>query len=62
MAVSDGKVTVEKDITINVLDVNEAPVNKAPTNLAFSRSSVSENVAIGTSVGLLTAAIRKAAR
>ncbi|MGO4138642.1 cadherin domain-containing protein [Rhizobium brockwellii] len=55
VAVSDGKVTVEKDITINVLDVNEAPVNKAPTNLAFSRGSVSENVAIGTSVGLLTA-------
>ncbi|AHF84526.1 metal-binding protein [Rhizobium leguminosarum bv. trifolii WSM1689] len=55
VAVSDGTVTVEKDITINVLDVNEAPANKAPTNLAFSRSSVSENVAIGTSVGLLTA-------
>ncbi|MBB3160105.1 Ca2+-binding RTX toxin-like protein [Rhizobium laguerreae] len=55
VAVSDGKVTVEKDITINVLDVNEVPVNKAPTNLAFSRSSVSENIAIGTSVGLLTA-------
>ncbi|TAX35149.1 metal-binding protein [Rhizobium leguminosarum] len=55
VAVSDGTVTVEKDITINVLDVNEAPVNKAPTNLAFSRSSISENVAIGTSVGLLTA-------
>ncbi|MGO7907798.1 calcium-binding protein [Rhizobium leguminosarum] len=55
VAVSDGKVTVEKDITINVLDVNEASVNKAPTNLAFSRSSISENVAIGTSVGLLTA-------
>ncbi|MGO6723460.1 cadherin domain-containing protein [Rhizobium ruizarguesonis] len=55
IAVSDGKVTVEKDITINVLDVNETPVNKAPTNLAFSRNSVSENVAIGTSVGLLTA-------
>ncbi|MGO6945905.1 cadherin domain-containing protein [Rhizobium johnstonii] len=55
VAVSDGKVSVEKDITINVLDVNEAPVNKAPTNLAFSRSSISENVAIGTSVGLLTA-------
>ncbi|MBY5395336.1 metal-binding protein [Rhizobium leguminosarum] len=55
VAVSDGKVTVEKDITINVLDVNEVPVNKAPTNLAFSRSSISENVAIGTSVGLLTA-------
>ncbi|MBY3268152.1 metal-binding protein [Rhizobium laguerreae] len=55
VAVSDGKVTVEMDITISVLDVNEAPVNKAPTNLAFSRSSVSENIAIGTSVGLLTA-------
>ncbi|RWX18419.1 calcium-binding protein [Rhizobium leguminosarum] len=55
VAVSDGKVTVQKDITINVLDVNEAPANKAPTNLAFSRGSVSENVAIGTSVGLLTA-------
>ncbi|MBY3215033.1 metal-binding protein [Rhizobium laguerreae] len=55
VAVSDGKVTVEKDITINVLDVNETPVNKAPTNLAFSRSSVSENIAIGTSVGLLSA-------
>ncbi|PDT13957.1 metal-binding protein [Rhizobium sp. J15] len=55
VAVSDGKVTVEKDITISVLDVNEAPVNKAPVNLAFSRSSISENVAIGTSVGLLTA-------
>ncbi|MBY5333176.1 metal-binding protein [Rhizobium leguminosarum] len=55
IAVSDGKVTVEKDITINVLDVNETPVNKAPTNLAFSRSSISENIAIGTSVGLLTA-------
>ncbi|MGO8082949.1 metal-binding protein [Rhizobium leguminosarum] len=55
VAVSDGTVTVEKDITINVLDVNEAPVNKAPTNLAFSRSSVSENIAIGTSVGLLSA-------
>ncbi|MBX5198064.1 calcium-binding protein [Rhizobium sp. NZLR10] len=55
VAVSDGKVTVEKDITINVLDVNEAPVNKAPINLAFSRGSISENVAIGTSVGLLSA-------
>ncbi|MBY3038904.1 metal-binding protein [Rhizobium laguerreae] len=55
VAVSDGKVTVERDITINVLDVNEAPVNKAPTNLAFSRGSVSENIAIGTSVGLLSA-------
>ncbi|MBY5782665.1 metal-binding protein [Rhizobium leguminosarum] len=55
VAVSDGKVTVEQHITINVLDVNEAPVNKAPTNLSFSRSSVSENVAIGTSVGLLSA-------
>ncbi|MGO7663254.1 metal-binding protein [Rhizobium ruizarguesonis] len=55
IAVSDGEVTVEKDITINVLDVNETPVNKAPVNLAFSRSSVSENIAIGTSVGLLTA-------
>ncbi|AUW40937.1 metal-binding protein [Rhizobium leguminosarum] len=55
VAVSDGKVTVEKDITINVLDVNEVPINKAPTNLAFSRSSVSENIAIGTSVGLLSA-------
>ncbi|MBY5560131.1 metal-binding protein [Rhizobium leguminosarum] len=55
VAVSDGKVTVQKDITINVLDVNETPVNKAPTNLAFSRSSVSENIAIGTSVGLLSA-------
>ncbi|MGR9450096.1 calcium-binding protein [Rhizobium leguminosarum] len=55
VAVSDGKVTVQKDITINVLDVNEAPVNQAPTNLAFSRGSVSENIAIGTSVGLLTA-------
>lgn len=55
VAVSDGKVTVEKDITINVLDVNEASLNKAPTNLAFSRSSVSENIAIGTSVGLLSA-------
>ncbi|MBY5462328.1 calcium-binding protein [Rhizobium leguminosarum] len=55
VAVSDGKVTVQKDITINVLDVNETPVNQAPTNLAFSRGSVSENIAIGTSVGLLTA-------
>ncbi|UVD59141.1 metal-binding protein [Rhizobium sp. Pop5] len=55
VAVSDGKVTVEKDIVINVLDVNEAPVNKAPVNLAFSRSSISENVAIGTAVGLLSA-------
>ncbi|MBY5409070.1 metal-binding protein [Rhizobium leguminosarum] len=55
VAVSDGKVMVEKDVTINVLDVNETPVNKAPTNLAFSRGSVSENIAIGTSVGLLTA-------
>ncbi|QKK29603.1 metal-binding protein [Rhizobium indicum] len=55
VAVSDDKVTVEKDITINVLDVNEAPVNKAPTNLAFSRGSVLENIAIGTSVGLLSA-------
>ncbi|MBY3466131.1 calcium-binding protein [Rhizobium laguerreae] len=55
VAVSDGKVTVEKDITINVLDVNEAPVNKAPTNLSFSRGSVSENIAIGTSIGLLSA-------
>ncbi|RXT24143.1 calcium-binding protein [Rhizobium leguminosarum] len=55
VAVSDGKVTVQKDITINVLDVNEAPLNQAPTNLAFSRSSVSENIAIGTSVGLLSA-------
>ncbi|NKK45798.1 cadherin domain-containing protein [Rhizobium leguminosarum] len=55
VAVSDGKVTVQKDITINVLDVNEAPVNQAPTKLAFSRTSVSENIAIGTSVGLLTA-------
>ncbi|MBY5333175.1 metal-binding protein [Rhizobium leguminosarum] len=55
VAVSDGKVTVEKDITINVLDVNETPVNKAPTNLAFSRGSVSENIAIGSSVGLLSA-------
>ncbi|TBD05331.1 metal-binding protein [Rhizobium leguminosarum] len=55
VAVSDGKVTVQKDITINVLDVNEAPVNQAPIKLAFSRSSVSENIAIGTSVGLLTA-------
>ncbi|TBH27591.1 calcium-binding protein, partial [Rhizobium leguminosarum] len=51
VAVSDGKVTVEKDITINVLDVNEAPVNKAPIKLAFSRTSVSENVVIGPSVG-----------
>ncbi|MHC2214746.1 calcium-binding protein [Rhizobium leguminosarum] len=55
VAVSDGKVTVQKDITINVLDVNEAPANQAPTKLAFSRGSVSENIAIGTSVGLLTA-------
>ncbi|RUM19284.1 calcium-binding protein [Rhizobium vallis] len=55
VAVSDGKVTVEKDIVINILDVNEAPVNKAPINLAFSRGSISENVAIGTSVGLLSA-------
>ncbi|WP_442093818.1 metal-binding protein [Rhizobium brockwellii] len=55
VAVSDGKVTVQKDITISVLDVNEAPVNKAPTNLAFSRNSISENLAIGTSVGLLSA-------
>jgi len=55
VGVSDGKVTVEKSITINVLDINEAPVNKAPTNLAFSRSSISENVAIGTAVGLLSA-------
>ncbi|NKN10771.1 metal-binding protein [Rhizobium laguerreae] len=55
VAVSDGTVTVEKDITINVLDVNETPVNKAPTNLAFSRNSISENIAIGTSVGLLSA-------
>ncbi|WHO75256.1 cadherin domain-containing protein [Rhizobium sp. BT03] len=55
VAVSDGKVTVEKDITINVLDVNETPINQAPIKLSFSRSSVSENVAIGTSVGLLSA-------
>ncbi|ARO30643.1 MULTISPECIES: calcium-binding protein [unclassified Rhizobium] len=55
VAVSDGTVTVEKDITINVLDVNEAPVNQAPIKLSFSRSSISENVAIGTSVGLLSA-------
>ncbi|CAN7750691.1 cadherin domain-containing protein [Rhizobium leguminosarum] len=55
VAVSDGKVTVEKDITINVLDVNEAPANQAPIKLAFSRTSVSENVVIGTSVGLLSA-------
>ncbi|RUM19282.1 calcium-binding protein [Rhizobium vallis] len=55
VAVSDGKVTVEKEIVINVVDVNEAPVNKAPINLAFSRTSISENVAIGTSVGLLSA-------
>ncbi|EJB07921.1 Ca2+-binding protein, RTX toxin [Rhizobium leguminosarum bv. trifolii WSM597] len=55
VAVSDGKVTVEKDITIDVLDVNEAPVNQAPIKLSFSRSSISENVAIGTSVGLLSA-------
>ncbi|MFS2179063.1 metal-binding protein [Rhizobium pisi] len=55
VAVSDGKVTVEKSITINVIDVNEAPVNKAPINLAFSRTSISENVAIGTAVGLLSA-------
>ncbi|MGZ2409081.1 cadherin domain-containing protein [Rhizobium ruizarguesonis] len=55
VAVSDGKVTVEKDITINVLDVNEAPANQAPIKLAFSRTSVSENVMIGTSVGLLSA-------
>ncbi|MDR9781399.1 cadherin domain-containing protein [Rhizobium redzepovicii] len=55
VAVSDGKVTVEKDITINVLDVNETPANQAPIKLSFSRSSISENVAIGTSVGLLSA-------
>ncbi|WSH67826.1 calcium-binding protein (plasmid) [Rhizobium ruizarguesonis] len=55
VAVSDGKVTVEKDITINVLDVNEAPANQAPIKLAFSRTSVSENVVIGTSIGLLSA-------
>ncbi|ARO24566.1 cadherin-like domain-containing protein [Rhizobium sp. TAL182] len=55
VAVSDGKVTVAKEITINVLDVNEAPVNQAPIKLSFSRSSISENVAIGTSVGLLSA-------
>ncbi|WP_405049225.1 metal-binding protein [Rhizobium sp. NZLR1] len=55
VAVSDGKVTVEKAITINVLDVNETPINHAPIKLSFSRSSVSENVAIGTSVGLLSA-------
>ncbi|WP_245423920.1 metal-binding protein [Rhizobium sp. M1] len=55
VAVSDGKVTVEKDITINVLDVNEAPANQAPIKLSFSRSSISENVAVGTSVGLLSA-------
>ncbi|ACI55485.1 Hemolysin-type calcium-binding region [Rhizobium leguminosarum bv. trifolii WSM2304] len=55
VAVSDGKVTVEKDITINVLDVNETPINQAPIKLSFSRSSISENVAIGTSVGLLSA-------
>lgn len=55
VAVSDGKVAVEKDITINVLDVNEAPANQAPIKLSFSRSSISENVAIGTSVGLLSA-------
>ncbi|PDT28162.1 metal-binding protein [Rhizobium sp. L9] len=55
VAVSDGKVTVEKDITINVLDVNEAPVNQAPIKLSFSRSSISENVTVGTSVGLFSA-------
>ncbi|MBX5009495.1 calcium-binding protein [Rhizobium lentis] len=55
VAVSDGKVTIEKDITINVLDVNEGPANQAPIKLSFSRSSISENVAIGTSVGLLSA-------
>ncbi|MBB4477883.1 hypothetical protein GGE46_000424 [Rhizobium etli] len=55
VAVSDGKVTVEQHITIKVLDVNEASANQAPIKLAFSRSSISENVAIGTSVGLLSA-------
>ncbi|ARM12856.1 MULTISPECIES: calcium-binding protein [Rhizobium] len=55
VAVSDGKVTVEQHITINILDVNETPANQAPIKLSFSRSSISENVTIGTSVGLLSA-------
>ncbi|MGO6982523.1 hypothetical protein [Rhizobium leguminosarum] len=53
--VSDGTNKVLKDFEISVADVYEPLVNLAPKNLSFSRSSIKENVAVGTSVGLLNA-------
>ncbi|MCQ1800405.1 cadherin repeat domain-containing protein, partial [Neorhizobium galegae] len=53
--VSDGTNKVLKEFEISVADVYEPLVNLAPENLSFSRSSIKENVAIGTSVGLLNA-------
>ncbi|SOC45887.1 hypothetical protein SAMN05892877_118116, partial [Rhizobium subbaraonis] len=50
VAVSDGVNTVAKTFTIGVQDVNEAP-----TSLALSGTSVKENVAVGTTVGTLSA-------
>ncbi|SOC47337.1 cadherin domain-containing protein, partial [Rhizobium subbaraonis] len=50
VAVSDGVNKVAKTFTIGVQDVNEAP-----TSLALSKSSVKENVAVGTTVGTLSA-------
>ncbi|NVP58203.1 cadherin domain-containing protein, partial [Mycoplana rhizolycopersici] len=58
-AVKSGKVTVEvsdgvnkvaKSFTVAIEDVNEAP-----TSLALSKSTVKENVAVGTTVGTLSA-------
>ncbi|MGR9257716.1 M10 family metallopeptidase C-terminal domain-containing protein [Rhizobium leguminosarum] len=53
--VSDGTVSVDKAIAISVKDVAEPAVNTAPAELKLSRTSIKENIKVGSSVGLFSA-------
>lgn len=55
MKVSDGKGgDLEKQFTINITDINEASPNLAPTDISLTAATVSENVAVGTTIGTLS--------
>jgi hypothetical protein len=53
--VSDGTVSVDKTFAISVKDVAEPAVNTAPHDLKLSRTSIKENIKIGSSAGLFSA-------
>jgi alpha-tubulin suppressor-like RCC1 family protein len=54
-ATDAGGLSVEKNFTITITDLNEAPGNVAPTNITLSNSVIAENVPANSTIGTLLA-------